>query len=205
MNKTIFPGQQEDEVEARVYRKHPIVLCRKFTFYIFTLVILLVIYLLIKNFTSWLDDSSSFLYMILVMAAGLYVLFTLLFLFYTWVDYYLDLLIVTNERIINIRQEGLFDRSISELRLYRIQDVTSETKGFLATIFKYGKIEIQTASEQDKFIFEQIPHPELVANRIMELHEKYVEAKGLAGAEDNLPRKESQINSNQQKDETKPV
>lgn len=205
MDKLIFEGQEKDELEVALYRKHPIALGKKFIFYIFTLFIILAAYILIKTHTNWLDDNTSLLFMVLVIFAGLYVLFTLLFLFHAWVDYYLDLLIITNERIINIRQEGLFHRSVSELRLYRIQDVTSEIKGFIATIFKYGKVEIQTASGEGRFIFDQVPRPEIVAQKIMQLHEKYVEEKGLIEKTDSFPDTESPNSQNQQKNEIKSV
>ena len=197
MDKLIFEGQEKDELEVALFRKHPIALGKKFVFYIFTLFIILAAYILINTYTNWLDDNTSFSFMVLVIFAGLYVLFTLLFLFHSWVDYYLDLLIITNERIINIRQEGLFHRSVSELRLYRIQDVTSEVKGFLATIFKYGRVEIQTASGEGRFIFDQVPHPEIVAQRIMELHEKYVEEKGLMEKTNNSSNVVSNASQNQ--------
>ena len=201
----LFPGQQRDETEVAVYRKHPVALGKKFGFYIFSLIVLFAIYILLNIYTDWFDDNSSFLYMVVVIFISLYTLFTSLFLFHAWVDYYLDLLIITNERVITIRQDGLFHRAISELRLYRVQDVYSEVKGLFPTIFKYGNIEVQTASGEDRFIFKHLPHPERVASQIMELHEKYVEARGLHERDENLPRTELNNFHDKLKDEIKSV
>lgn len=99
-------------------------------------------------------------------------LFVWLFLYRAFIDYYLDVWIVTNNRIINIEQEGLFHRRISEQKLFRVQDVTSTQKGFFATFLDYGDVSIQTAAEQQRFLFEQIPHPTHVALNITALVER---------------------------------
>jgi len=54
---------------------------------------------------------------IIVVFGSLYVLSVWLFAFIEFTDFYLDTWIVTNERIINIEQEGLFHRTASELDL----------------------------------------------------------------------------------------
>ena len=43
-----------------------------------------------------------------------------------WTNYYLDLWLITSERIIDVRQEGFFSRVVSELKIIKIQDVTSD-------------------------------------------------------------------------------
>ncbi len=84
-------------------------------------------------------------------------------------DYYLDSWIVTNERIINIEQMGLFSRKISEMRLNQVQDITSEMKGFLETFLTYGDVIIQTAGEKVEFHFKNIDNPDEVKLRIARL------------------------------------
>lgn len=84
-------------------------------------------------------------------------------------DYFLDVWIVTNERIINIEQHGLFSRTVSELRLNQVQDITSETKGFLETFLTYGDVYIQTAGEKSRFQFKNIDNPDEVKLTIARL------------------------------------
>jgi len=81
-------------------------------------------------------------------------------LFIIWTDYYLDILIVTNKRILDIEQKGIFNREIATLRLSKIQDVTTEVSGFIATFFNFGDIHIQTAGQQREFIVKNIFKPE---------------------------------------------
>lgn len=104
-----------------------------------------------------------------VLGASIFFLYAWLFLFQNFIDWYLDIWIVTNYRIINIEQVGLFGRTMSELMLYNVQDVTSEIRGFIRTMFDYGHIHIQTAGEAQKFQFEDIEHPNHVAKRVLEL------------------------------------
>lgn len=84
-------------------------------------------------------------------------------------DYWLDVWIVTNERIINIEQHGLFKRLVSEVRLDQIQDITSETLGFLETFLTYGDVYIQTAATKERFQFKNIDNPDEVKIKISEL------------------------------------
>jgi len=106
-----------------------------------------------------------------VLGASAFFLFAWLFLFQNFMDYYLDVWIVTTKRVLNIEQTGLFARTVSELRLYRVQDVTSTVKGVVETLFDFGDVEIQTAGEKTRFIFEQIPHPTRISKTILELSE----------------------------------
>ncbi|MFO0764824.1 MAG: PH domain-containing protein [Patescibacteria group bacterium] len=94
-----------------------------------------------------------------------------LMLFLNFLDYYLDMWIVTTKRILNIEQTGLFSRTVSEIRLHRVQDVTSSVKGFWATLFDYGQLDVQTAGEKLIISFEEIPHPTRISKIILELSE----------------------------------
>lgn len=108
-------------------------------------------------------------YPALVLIGSLYYLSVWLFFFTVFVDYYLDVWLVTNDRVVNILQHGLFARTISELDLYKVQDVTSEVKGFFQTMFNFGDVYIQTAGSVGRFVFHNIPDPHAVRTRIVDL------------------------------------
>ncbi|TSC76448.1 MAG: hypothetical protein G01um101431_581 [Parcubacteria group bacterium Gr01-1014_31] len=110
-------------------------------------------------------------YPLAVVGGSAYYLFLWLFAFNAFVDYYLDVWIVTNERILNIEQHQLFSRVAAEQRLSRIQDVTAETHGIFATFLHFGDVHVQTAGEQARFVFRQIPDPTAVARKIASLAE----------------------------------
>ncbi len=112
-----------------------------------------------------------------VMGLSIFFLFAWLFLYQHYLDYYLDTWIVTDQRILNIEQHGLFARTVSELRLFRVQDVTAEVHGMLQTMFDYGDVHVQTAGETQRFEFEQVPDPNRVAKVILDLAEKQRKAQ----------------------------
>ncbi len=106
------------------------------------------------------------------------------FFFSEFTDYYLDIDIVTNDRIVDIVQKGLFGRSVAELDLTRVQDVQSEIKGIIPTLLDYGTVVVQTAAEVENFRFEQVSHPHKVRQRILEMAalDRKREARDIMGA-----------------------
>ncbi|EKD33305.1 MAG: membrane-flanked protein [uncultured bacterium] len=106
-------------------------------------------------------------YPISVLAASFYLLSVWIFAFQEYIDYYLDTWIVTNWRIINIEQKGLFSRTSSSLHLAEVQDVTSNITGVVKTFLNYGDVFIQTAGEKHRFEFKDIHNPEEVKSQII--------------------------------------
>ena len=119
---------------------------------------------------TWLSDPL--IGPLVVVIASIYILSIWLFAFLAFTDYYLDTWIVTNERIINIEQEGLFHRTASELDLAAVQDTTAEIRGITQTLLGYGNVFIQTAGEQGRFHFKNISHPERVKELVTQLVEE---------------------------------
>jgi len=134
----------------------------------FILALIPVLLYFVFSSISALWERESFMAMFILALSGYY-LFVLLYTFADFVDYYLDVWIVTNERIINIEQKGLFARVISEKELVIMQDITSEIEGFWHTVFNYGDIFIQTAGEKERFVFKQVPRADEVARKISNL------------------------------------
>lgn len=88
------------------------------------------------------------------------------FLFFEWMDYYLDTWIITTRRIIDVEQQGLFSRHVAEIPLSRVQDITIEVNGILETLLGFGTIRIQTAGERDFFIHD-VPRLQELKNVIL--------------------------------------
>ncbi len=107
----------------------------------------------------------------LILAGSAYLLLVWHFLIGRFVEYYLDLWVVTDHKIHNVEQKNLFSRTVSELDLASVQDVTSEIKGVIPTLLDYGDVHVQTAAEKERFSFEQVPHPEKVRAALLGLVE----------------------------------
>lgn len=98
----------------------------------------------------------------------IFIIFVWMFYFLEWTDYYLDTWVITNKRVINIEQKGLFRREMISLHYNRVQDVTVTTEGVIRTLLDFGRIHLQTAGEVSHIILKDAPHPEEVKKIIMQ-------------------------------------
>lgn len=166
-----LPGATTGEQTVALLRRHWVTLTSLAIAFVLVLILPIGVFLGLRivNPDFFIDPIRTTLF---VLGLSIFFLFAWLFLFQNYLDYYLDMWIVTNHRVLNIEQHGLFARTVSELRLDRVQDVTAEVNGFIRTMFDYGTVYIQTAGEKERFMFEDIPHPNHIAKVILDLSEK---------------------------------
>lgn len=94
-------------------------------------------------------------------------------LFVRWTDYYYDVWIITNWRIVDIDQQGLFRRNTASiLDLNHIQDIDTELNGIVGNILNFGSIMVQTAGAKNEFSFEDVSNPTRVEGLIREAQAK---------------------------------
>ncbi|MFO0702424.1 MAG: PH domain-containing protein [Candidatus Andersenbacteria bacterium] len=105
--------------------------------------------------------------LIVTVLASVLLLMGWLLLFVRFVTYYLDVWILTDERIVQVKQRSLFNREIDEFELSTVQDVSSQVRGVLGTFLGYGTIFVQTAAARDLFDFNFIPRPSKVEETIL--------------------------------------
>ena len=165
-----FDGQRDNEQILLVLHRHWFDILSQFSLVFVMILLLFGSYGLTSFFYT--DFSNPIFQTLFAFLRNLFFIFTWIIFFIIWIDYYFDVWIVTNQRIVNIEQQGLFARETSELRLEKIQDVTTDVNGIIPTFLNYGNIEVQTAGEQEKFIFKNIPDPYAVKDLIMKLQEK---------------------------------
>lgn len=131
-SKKYFEDQLEDEDLIYVFRKHPVVM-RKGLVYSMLAILLGVLPSLVK---------PEYLYLFGGLAAGL-VLSALVFMPY-WISWYYSVYIVTDQRLIQITQKGLWSRSVVDISLHQIQMVNYEVSGLEETMLGFGTIMMQT-------------------------------------------------------------
>lgn len=170
LSKVRFPGKHRDEQVIAVYHRHWFdILSHLFLPVFLTLILATAAFSVPASVPEILGgeirDFVAFL-------ANSLLLFLWLYLFLVWIDVYFDVWIVTNERIVNVEQKDLFTRRISELRFPRVQDVTSEVNGVIPSILNYGDVYIQTAGEQARFIFHNVPDPVAIKDLVMGLAQR---------------------------------
>lgn len=109
-----------------------------------------------------------------IMILGAFLL--VLILFTVTYIYRQSRLIITNRSLVQVVQNTLFMRKVSRLNFSNVEDVSSEQRGILANLLDYGTMTVQTAGERDNFIFGYCPHPNLLADRIIEARQHYADS-----------------------------
>lgn len=167
----VFPGQRSNEHTILLMRRHWIVWTKFIIQLAFFNLVPAIFFLIAYYGFSVTISADGPLFIAIVLLLSFYYLGTWLMYFHQFVDYRLDVWILTDQRIINIEQEGLFARVFSELNIAKVQDVTSELKGHAQTFLDYGNVYIQTAGERQRFIFEHVPHPEEISRLIVKAND----------------------------------
>ena len=93
-----------------------------------------------------------------------------------FVEWQLNALLITNERIVHVYQKGFFTRMVAETTYARVTDVRSTVKGVRQTMFGLGSIEVQTAGEGANLTIDGVRHPSqvqaLLTNILRTSHEQ---------------------------------
>ncbi len=97
---------------------------------------------------------------LITLVTASWLLMTTLMAFMVWTNYYLDLWVITDRRVIVIDQRGFFNRKVSSFRLERLQDIKVTIKGIVATLLNFGTIRAQTAgANESNFAATGMPDP----------------------------------------------
>lgn len=111
-----------------------------------------------------------------------------MFMLASFINWYFNVYIVTNERIIDVDFVNILYREVSSTRLNLIQDVTMKTGGVVRAFFDYGDVFIQTAGTEVNFDFHAVPHPQEVAREIEKLMQKARKKEGISELEEAVRR-----------------
>lgn len=164
---------EENEKILLIVRKHWLAMVFELFFSLLLAVLPLVLFAVFK-FTLFSELTLKNIYLLLFFYT-IFLIFVWVFLFVSWINYYLDIWVVTNKRLVDVDQKSLFSRDIANLRLDRIQDIKIEVLGIINTLFKIGNIYVQTASAKNEFTIRQAGNPETVKQVIMEAYDSYEE------------------------------
>lgn len=170
-NQFHFKGQKSGEEILMVIHRHWFNILSKF-FMIFAMLLVLLGSVFFTPFLFPIVTTNTGASLLSFLQNLFFLIIWLLF-FIIWIDYYFDVWIVTNERIVDIEQKALFSRNVSELQLENIQDVTVEVLGVIPTFLNYGNLYIQTAAEKERFVFYRVPNPYAIKDLVMNLQKNY--------------------------------
>ena len=153
MSVKLFESQHDDETVKFTFRQHPIVMRKGL--------------LLLSLF--WIGGLLPFSYFFdqrwaqILLGAG--IVLGILAMFYAWVGWYFTIHIVTDQRLAQITQKGLFNRSVVDIGLEKILSVNYQIAGLQETIFGFGTIVVQTFVGD--LVLRYIHHPGKVQTAII--------------------------------------
>lgn len=153
-----FDGQRKGEEVLFVFRRHVIAMRKGF-------------YGLLIPFTAGSIPSliSPDTVWLLWLSLGGFVLGLFIF-FYHWIGWYYSIFIVTNQRIQQTMQSGIFGKSVIDLSLSKIQNISYNVPGFSGEIFGFGTVVLQTYVGD--MIIDKVHKPSDIYNKIQQaIHE----------------------------------
>jgi hypothetical protein len=156
---TQFEGQHEGEQVIFTFRRHPIVMRKGFYALAIPFLIASIPVLI------WPENISN-----LWIAFGGLALGLLLF-FYHWMGWYFSIFIVTDHRLRQVTQKGFFNRSVIDLGISKIQNISYNVPGFTAAVLGFGTMVVQTYVGD--LYLEKLHHPSKIYNALAEVIQQY--------------------------------
>lgn len=151
-----------NEVIIQILKKYYLTYFWQFLLSIFLILLPFFLLYLLFQWANWGLVIFSILFL-----TGL--IFCLRFL----INYFLNNLIITNQRIIYHQQKGFFHRKVFEVFLDKIQDISYEINGLGPTLFKYGTLNIQVINSNTVIKIDKIKTPATIQNLINSAKESY--------------------------------
>ncbi len=150
-----FSDQFDDEEVLLLFRKHPVVMRRA--------IVVASVALLLGTLPALVKPTFE------VFFGGLGLGFFLAFLimFYSWISWNFTVFIVTNIRLIQVTQKGLWTRSVVDIGLEKIQTISFEVHGMQETLLGFGTIVVQTYVGE--LVIHDVHHPKKIQKRMSEI------------------------------------
>jgi len=150
-----FDDQFDDEEVLFVFHKHPIVMRKGLVFGMLGP--------LIGIIPAAIKPDLGF--GVFFGGLGLGFLLGLLIFAPSWIGWHFSVMIVTDQRFIQITQKGLFHRAVADLGLSQIQSINYEVSGLQETLLGYGTIKMQTYVGD--LVIHDVHHPARVQKRLL--------------------------------------
>ena len=159
MAKKSYSDQFDDEEVLYMFRKHPVVMRKGL---IFASLGLLAPVLVIFGLTFTPDYIPSMNQFYLSLLIGVFIAIIIMFPY--WITWHFTVFVVTNQRFLQIGQEGFWKRNVVDIGIDKIQTVSYEVKGLEQTLLGFGTIVIQTFVGE--LVIHHVEHPKTVQKRL---------------------------------------
>lgn len=175
----LFDDQFDGEEVLYVFRKHPVVMRKGFIFACLAV--------LAGTLPALVKPEMSYFF------GGLAAGFVLSIIVFSpsWISWYYSIFIVTDQRLIQLTQKGLFHKTVVDLSLSQIQSINYEVSGLQATLLGFGTIMIQTY--MGDLVIHDVHHPGHVVKKLtLILREQGVEPASMVPDQQSAKEEEEQ-------------
>ncbi len=132
----------------------------------------------------WEEKWGRISVLVLVLLAFVYLLVSF------W-KRFLTSYIITKQRLIDITQEKIFRREMTEIKIEDIEKTVVKKTGFFDKIFQKGRIVLQLKNEEGLLVFYEVKSPEKIQEIIEEMRKKITDILGKKGQTCNVILKDS--------------
>lgn len=152
-----FRDQFDDEEVLYLFRKHPVVMRKGLVFG------------MLGPLVGVLPAAIHPAYGLSVFFGGLVagIILGIIIFFPSWIGWHFSVFIFTNQRFIQIKQKGFFNRSVSDLSLQQIQSVSYDVKGIQETFLGFGTIMMRTYVGD--IVIHDVHHPAKIQKKLVGL------------------------------------
>lgn len=164
-----FQGQQVNEKVLCFFRKHWVVLV--IPIIIFPVVFVFfpyVFYLLSDYVRTSIVAQVGFLILLFIFFYCLHLFFHRL------LNYFLDISIITNYRVIDLKKRLFFQDDKSIIDLHEIQDVQKHQEGILRNILGYGNLIVIVPTMIRPMILQFVPNPDYHFRKVNQAKREYI-------------------------------
>lgn len=153
-----FETQDSNEKIVLLLRQHPIVNIP----WIFIALLMILAPIVLTSFPliSFLPTNLQFV------ALTFWYLIVTAFVIESFLSWFFNIYIVTDERIVDIDFHNLIYKEVSDAKISSIQEVNHSVGGVVGTLFNFGDIRIQTAGAVPTFDFLNVSNPARVVQII---------------------------------------
>ena len=155
-----FETYEPGEKVILLVRAHPFT---QIYWIIYALLFVFIIY--ISNFFIADFFRGSQIFMINLFA----IIFIASYVWLSFLNWYFNVGIVTNRRIVDVDFYNLLYKEVTEARMDRIEDVTIKSGGYFESLFNFGTIFVQTAGTEANVEFKEVPCPSEAVTTINQL------------------------------------
>jgi hypothetical protein len=187
-----FTGQTDDEHVILFFRHHWVVLFNYLLLILLFILIVIIGISLLVNFQitpETIKSRDEIKY--IITGIIIFSIFLHNYIFNKLLNYFLDVIIITNYRIVEVTKTIYLRNVVKTLDLERVQDIQGHKVGVLENLFGYGDLVMTSASINFEKRIHSVPTPHFYSDIINKMKHEHSKVQ----TQENEPKDEIQNNN----------